>query len=861
MTIYQEILQWSANKSDFIKDALRRIIISQNLTQVDIDELSQLLKKDEGDNSILITAVPLDSSHIPTQIISGINYPRLISIKNPNNISALYDQANLEFSNSGLTVVYGNNGSGKSSYSRILKKLCWSRDKRIDLKKNVFTRKNTSQKVDFVIEENGVNQDFTWNENSPSHPSLNSIFVFDSSCGDIYVNNENPTEYKPTGIDVLEKLIDVLNKISIKLDNDVRGYNTQKPILDEKLKTTVSGVWYQFIGKKTKEEVDDYIQFSNLEKQRKEQLTTLLNTQDPKEKIKNLTELSGRLLIYVQQFKSIEILYSKESIKTIKGLKIKFDTINRAYTTATSELENINSLSGFGSDHWRVLWNAAKYFSIKEELTDKDIFPSNESLEKCVLCQQDLDEVTKTRLLGFNEFVLNDISTQLSDVKEQIKIIIDGLNNVVIHPFENYSELTQYIAEFKKLHRQFIKNFGDIKTRLINHLQNNTEINNTENILSKSIDDLIAKTNKQIKDNTELSENRDKLVIKLNELLTKEFLYTNKTIIKQYHNELLYKRWVSKCKTKLNTSQVSIKIGDLMNSQAVGLQHQEFIAHLKKFNKDLASKVAIKKTRTASGITYQKCSFSGIKEGMNSILSEGEQKIVALSNFLAECTIDNRKNSIVFDDPVNSLDMDYRDLIAKQIVKLSADRQIIVLTHDLSFLRLLIDTHKNTINSDCDVIGIEKYNEISGVVTDEIPYLAKNIDERINSIRKILRECDSLPITDAHGRETKLDSARKRFRMLVEKSVEDILSNKTYQRFSKNINLKKRNLSGYIITKQSDVDLLLNLFGKYSVTEHDGGTSTIPLLPTKQIMQQDITDYLAWKINFKDRLKTFLETY
>jgi hypothetical protein len=33
----------------------------------------------------------------------------------------------------------------------------------------------------------------------------NSIFVFDNECGDIYINNENPTEYKPVGIDVLEK--------------------------------------------------------------------------------------------------------------------------------------------------------------------------------------------------------------------------------------------------------------------------------------------------------------------------------------------------------------------------------------------------------------------------------------------------------------------------------------------------------------------------------------------------------------------------------------------------------------------------------------------------------------------------------
>jgi energy-coupling factor transporter ATP-binding protein EcfA2 len=861
MAIYQEILTWSASKTEFIRDALRRIVTTQNLTQSDIDELTALLKKEEGDTSVLISAIPLDDTHIPTSIATGLNYPRLISIKNPENICALYNQANLQFSNNGLIVVYGNNGSGKSSYSRILKKLCWSRDKSIDLKKNVFSGSNLQQKVEFIIEENGVNQNFIWNENAPSDPSLNSIFVFDSNCGEIYVNNENPTEYKPTGIDVLERLIDVLNNISTKLDNEIIIYNTQKPKLDTNLSTTLSGIWYQGIEAKTKPQVDTYIQFTDANKQRKKELTVLLNTQDPLEKIKNLTELRDRLTNYVQQFKVIEDIYNEDNLKHIKELKTNLNTINKAYSTATSELENINSLSGFGSDHWRVLWNSAKDFSIKEGLTDGNKFPSNESLDKCILCQQDLDKKAKERLNGFNEFVLNDVSIQLNTITEQIKNKIDGINNTTNLPFQNYSELEQYIDGFKSFYEKFLENFAEIKSNIVSHLKSDVEIIVPNNILSKKVEDLIIVIDLQIKNNTDLSKNRGKLSAELNELLTKEYLFSQKTIIKQYHAEILNKNFIYSCKSKLNTTQISKKIGDLMDNQAVNLQHQEFINHLQKFNSDLASKIAITKTRTTAGTTFQKCGFSGIGEGMNSILSEGEQKVVALSNFLAECTIDNRKNTIVFDDPVNSLDVDYRELITEEIIRLSSDRQIIVLTHDLSFLRTLIDTHKKNINTDCQVIGIDKYNGISGIVTDEIPYLAKNIDERIISIRRILTEHDALNLTDAHGRETKLDSARKRFRMLIEKSVEDLLSNKAYQRFSKNINIKKRNLSGYIITEQSDVDLLLGLFGKYSVTEHDGGATTVPMLPNRQVMQQDITDYLLWKTDFKDRLKAFIQTY
>lgn len=63
------------------------------------------------------------------------------------------------------------------------------------------------------------------------------------------------------------------------------------------------------------------------------------------------------------------------------------------------------------------------------------------------------------------------------------------------------------------------------------------------------------------------------------------------------------------------------------------------------------------------------------------------------------------------------------------------------------------------------------------------------------------------------------------------------------------------------MTEQSDIDFLLNLFGKYSVTEHDGGTTTIPILPNKTVIEQDIRDYSIWKDGFKAKLKTFVDSY
>lgn len=861
MSIYQDILDWSQSRPLFIKDALRRIITNSILTPNDIDELILLLKKENGGSNITLNALPINTTHIPIINSSGIDYPKLINLKNPINISALYDKGNLQFEDDGLSIVYGNNGSGKSSYSRILKKLCWSRNSNIDLKKNLFIPSSLPQKVDFIIKTNGVNLNFQWNENDPTHPALSSIYVFDSDCSDIYINKENPTEYKPVGIDILEKLISTLNIISHKISSEILTHNTTKPILEQPLEATQTGQWYSRLESMTRNEIDKGIEFTKTNLDRKQELFNLISTQNPTQNIQNLTGLKKRIENYTLQFKTIEEQFNLLNIEAIKKLRTDYNGTKKAYDIASNELNGLNTIEGFGTNHWRVLWDSAKNFAHQNGMSNGIDFPSGNSLQKCVLCQQELDEIAKKRLESFNLFIMDDISTKLSVIQEKIKNKISHINSISIPPLENFIELNEHIENFKNQYLTFTNSVDSIKKLIFFYLENDGELDIQFLVISPNINNLIINIDKQLEQNNQLLLNKNKLEIEFNELRTKEFLFGNKVTILKYFDDYKQINWLQLCQSHLNTATVSKKIGDLMLNQAVNLQHNEFINHLNSFNKDLTSKVLLAKTRTSQGNTYQKCTLNGLTDPINSVLSEGEQKIISLSNFLAECTIDGRKNTIIFDDPVTSLDIDYRELIANKIVELSNSRQIIVLTHDLAFVRLLIDLHKLIKSADCQIIGIDKYDGISGIITDEIPYLAKNVDERIDNIRRILREHDSLLITDAHGRETKLDSARKRFRMLLERSVEEILSNKAYERFSKNINLKKGNLSGYIVTERADVDFLLNLFGKYSVTEHDGGTSTIPQLPNKQSIDQDITDYLSWKNAFKTKLKTYIQSY
>lgn len=71
----------------------------------------------------------------------------------------------------------------------------------------------------------------------------------------------------------------------------------------------------------------------------------------------------------------------------------------------------------------------------------------------------------------------------------------------------------------------------------------------------------------------------------------------------------------------------------------------------------------------------------------NEVLSEGEQKCVALAMFFAERDLLPHPYPMVFDDPLNSLDVRYMALFADRIIDMP--NQVIVFTHHVLFRELL----------------------------------------------------------------------------------------------------------------------------------------------------------------------------
>lgn len=118
-------------------------------------------------------------------------------------------------------------------------------------------------------------------------------------------------------------------------------------------------------------------------------------------------------------------------------------------------------------------------------------------------------------------------------------------------------------------------------------------------------------------------------------------------------------------------------------------------------------------------------------EKENKILcSEGERRMLAFAYFLQEVNAISQKKIIVVDDPISSLDLNRKSVVAYKIVDLmkSMDNQVIVLSHDVAFIEK-IDSLSKSLKPELNMLELHKGEELFGdlhlqeyLVSDESVY-------------------------------------------------------------------------------------------------------------------------------------------
>ena len=217
-----EIVVWSRSRPQWQRDALRRLCEKEMLGEADFDELTEMcIREGKG-------AIPLGAEHVPDPSMANADVS-LRAIRRTKNVNALKPGELLAFAKAGLTVVYGDNGSGKSGYARILKKMCRARVVRNDerILPNIYAETDEPQVAEVEFSVGGKESAAKWLPDQPGASALSSVGVFDCRTANMHVDEKNDVAYKPFPMLVLERLAAACREVRKRIEQSIEKYQLQ----------------------------------------------------------------------------------------------------------------------------------------------------------------------------------------------------------------------------------------------------------------------------------------------------------------------------------------------------------------------------------------------------------------------------------------------------------------------------------------------------------------------------------------------------------------------------------------------------------------------------------------------------------
>ena len=390
-----------------------------------IDELLALLKTKDGQSK----ENKIDLSGVFKGALAAIGDIRILSVGNIEGIDALAPRTPLPFAPK-LSVVYGNNGSGKSGYARILKRLC-GKPNATDLQPNVFKILPQQRQCTVVASINGNAKTFVWQANNDPIEELSLIDVFDSQIGFFYIDKEQEVSYVPSEVALFEQLVNIFQRLQQKLKAELDLISTKLPAKPHQFGDTkyIKAMFDRLKHNSDVKTVEEFFSFtvddSKMLKQLEERLTASPFDLATK-KNKRITQLNSLL----KQVTTASGFVSSASVNVIKQLELDAQEKRKVAKLAADALIDQKSFDGFGNPTWKAMWEAARKYSEHYAYTAIK-YPVVTQGSKCVLCDQELDEAAKQRLVKFESYVTGELE---SSATASEKAFQDALKQLPVKP-------------------------------------------------------------------------------------------------------------------------------------------------------------------------------------------------------------------------------------------------------------------------------------------------------------------------------------------------------------------------------------------------------------------------------------------
>lgn len=849
-----QIIDWLKNQPYWLQFSGNQVLEGHPIDDSLISDTLILFKEDNGLKEIEHEQAQIEYNEIEATNNATDNSIILESIKDIENVNALVSGQEIPINNN-LTIIYGNNGTGKSGYIRLLNNAFYNSRGDKNILPNVFLdASNATATGRFVFNTNGksINKTYPDDENCAE---FSRFSVFDSESVKVHLDKNNQLNFTPIGFDFFEKISELFELIKAEISPEITEARKSNSFLihfqnDNEIRKIVESLGAQTEIKKLKA-VSAFNEEDSTKLEEIKKKIAALKSLNIQQQISSYEKLQRELAEFTKHQQTIINAISKEKLEYHISL---IDSYHKTQALVNSEgiksLEQYN-IEQIGGQSWRDFIHAAEDYrkNIEQSKNIQTGYPQEG--DRCLFCLQPISNKEKSLIETYWKLLKSQAESELNRIKRDIQNSIIELRNLPTVVFndttslflslqENYSELAKkwqwLVNETEKVKINQIKNLENLNYELeVKPFNDNTEsFVPISKKLQNRIDELFKKKPDQ-------------------ELATLTFQLTNltdKSLLSKLLPQLLDFVSAHKWALKAEKSLVSFRTNALTTLQGNIFKQHITEKYTALFNDECEflkapSFVEIKQQNSKLK-TFRKLSI--VNTPASQILSEGEQRAISLADFLTEIQLNPLNIGVVFDDPVTSLDHQRRALIAERLVKLAKTKQVIIFTHDISFFAKLTHTAK-LLDIATTQTTIRKIGNTVGLVGSDLPWVAQKIKDRIKFLRNLLVRLQKL---EKEGQDDEFSFQVKGWYGLLreawERCVEERLFKGVIERFSGEIHTKP--LERLVITEEF-IKMINDGMTQASNWVHDQAMGLNPPIPDSKKAETD----LELLIEFSEKCK------
>jgi energy-coupling factor transporter ATP-binding protein EcfA2 len=305
------------------------------------------------------------------------------------------------------------------------------------------------------------------------------------------------------------------------------------------------------------------------------------------------------------------------------------------------------------------------------------------------------------------------------------------------------------------------------------------------------------------------------------------------------------------CQSALNTQRISLQVNSL-RSQLLTMQlNKSIVTEIENLHLNHIPFMVEEDSRRGES-RYGVALDAKSRVENRHVLSEGEQRALALACYFAEIRSIPGKIGILLDDPVSSLDQRRTRLVAERIVQeAETGRQVIIFTHNLVFFKeVLAFAARSQIKIMTHCVRTSTKDGVGVILQDESPWLVKKVGARIAHL-KALRSSISIQA------DTQPEEYRKAvvdfytdLRAAWERLVEEQLLGGVVMRFQEEIKTKKLAL---VTVDDADYQAVYWAMKNASEWTHDMAAGKTIAYPTIDKMKKDIDELETYYSKIRKR--------